>query len=578
MQVQLNRRSFICGMVAAGTLPSVSAGDSRIARVGLMTDTHVGTTMESCSRVRAALELFKARGAEMVVNCGDIANRHYPDGYRCYRKVVNEVYPDPASRPVERFVYAFHDVVDYRPGVGWGCVERDAASAFADVHRLLEAPNTHTDSLEWKGMSFLNFPQSTGKKGFLTWTDYEAAIRKACEAHPGKPVFVLDHLPPAGTTFHSRQWGSENCRRVLNKFPQVVSISGHVHGSLASERQIWQGEFTAVNAACLQTWGGFAPGSTPPPQAKQSFGVLLMDIYADRLVFARLDVRDGSELGPQWVVPLPFAARSAPYAPAAAAARVKRLPAFGADAAVSVAKVGGGYAVEFPEATKPDPFMYRISVERKDASGEWVGFTRDDVFSEFWKSARERTGRARHVVPSGLFTPGEAYRVSVSPLDHFYRASRPIYATFTATHKSTVVWSLADPMRELRFTEWGKPVNITMGGRFAPSSGQGTLWLPENAFAKLAGGVRHHLVLDLDAIQPDGEWCAWRVCLRPRAGGSSIAEVQSAPGEPGVLRYAFVFTPPKDGSFPASCNLIFNYQSPGSSFRVAGIRIVRDDA
>ncbi len=38
-----------------------------------------------------------------------------------------------------------------------------------------------------------------------------------------------------------------------------------------------------------------------------------------------------------------------------------------------------------------------------------------------------------------------------------------------------------------------------------------------------------------------------------------------------------VFTPPKNGSFSASCNLIFNYQSPGSSFRWAGIRVVRDD-
>ena len=115
--MQMNRRAFLGGMAAAGAGPLLGVPASgRVARVGLVTDTHVGTTRESCARVRAALELFKQKGVEMVVNCGDIADRHYPDGYRYYRKTVNEVYPDPASRPIERFVYAFHDVCDYRPG------------------------------------------------------------------------------------------------------------------------------------------------------------------------------------------------------------------------------------------------------------------------------------------------------------------------------------------------------------------------------------------------------------------------------------------------------------------------------
>ena len=570
--MQISRRHFIGGMAAAGALPALAAGDSRIARVGLVTDTHVGTTIASCVRVRAALELFKQKGVEMVVNCGDIADRHYPDGYRYYRKTVNEVYPDPKTRPIERFVYAFHDVCDYRPGSGWS-VARDAAPAFADVHRLLEAPNTHTDSLEWRGLAFLNFPQSTGMKGFLSWDDYEAAVRRACETHPGKPVFVFDHLPPAGTTFHSRQWGSDACRRVLNKYPQVVSISGHVHGSLASERQIWQGEFTAVNVGCLQTWGGFAPGSTPPPQAKQNYGALVMDIYADRLVFYRYDVRDGSEFGAPWVVPLPFAAQSAPFVPARAAARVKRLPAFGADAKVTVTPVAGGYAVEFPETTAPDPFMYRIRCARKVA-GAWEAFTEDDIFSEFWKAKGDRTGKARHVLASGFFTPGETYRVSVAPLDYFYRASRAITATFTATHTAKKVWELADPMHELHFTEHGNPVELTSGGKFAPPSGQGTLWLPDGAFAKLKPGARHQLVVDLDAVQPDGEWCAWRVTLRGR-NGAKFGDVQTVPGAPGPLRYVFAFTVPAGGL--DSAELVFNYVSPGASFRIDRCRVVTAD-
>ncbi len=562
--VQVNRRHFIGGMMAAGVAPVLAAGDARIARVGLMTDTHIGNTMESCSRVRAALELFKAHGAEMVVNCGDIADRHYPDGYRCYRKIVNEVYPDQASRPIERFVYAYHDVGGFGPE--GGRIASKAAAAYAEVHRLLEAPNTHTDSLEWKGMVFLNFPQATGTKDFLSWDEYEAAVRRACETHPGKPVFVLDHLPPAGTTYHSRHWGSRDSRRVLNKFPQVVSISGHVHGSLASERQIWQGEFTAVNVGCLQSWGGFAPGSTPPPQAKQNFGVLLMDIYLDRLVFSRLDVRDGSSFGPPWVVPLPFASRLAPYRPEIAAACTRRAE-FAQDASVKVAPASAGYTVEFPAAVSgTTAFMYRIEAMRKDAAGAWTPFSRDDIFSEFWKRPKDRTGCISYNLDAGFFTPGESYRLRVTPLDWFYRGSRAIECAFTASVPSgRIVWQSENAMSEMRFTEAGKPVEVSTGGRYVPSTGQGVLRLPDHALKELVPGARARCMLEIDTVQPDGDWCAWRVTMCAR-GGLRLADVQTAPGAPGPLRYVFTFKVPSGGMDSAEFH--FNYESPGSSIRV----------
>ena len=87
--------------------------------------------------------------------------------------------------------------------------------------------------------------------------------------------------------------------------------------------------------------------------------------------------------------------------------------------------------------------------------------------------------------------------------------------------------------------------------------------------------MRYQLVLDLDASQPDGEWCAWRIGLQTREGAKLGGDIQTVPGAPGVLRYVFAFTPPKDGAFPASCKLVFNYVSPGSSFRVAGLRLLR---
>lgn len=573
----MKRREFIGGIMAAGASPLFGAegGDGRIARIGLVTDTHVETTIGSCARVRAALELFKAKGAEMVINCGDIADRHYPQGYRFYRQTVNEVFPDPASRPKEVFVYAWHDLIDHDKVLGrW-----NPAAAYDNVRRQLEAPNPPFCDFVWKDLPFVVATQNVGTKGFPTWEEYEKTVERVCAANPGKPVFVCDHLPPAGTTFHSREWGSDNCRRMLNRFPQVVSLSGHVHGTLANERQIWQGEFTAVNIGCLQTWGGFASGSTPPRQAKPNFGAVVMDVFADRLVLHRHDVRDGSEIDRPWTVPLPFSPATAPYVPARAAARVKRLPAFDAGAKVEVTPVDGGFKVRFDDSTTPQAFMYRIQCERRNARGEWEAFSQDDVFSEFWKAKADRTGTIGHVLASGFFAPRGEYRVAVRPLDFFYRAGAAIASKELPMPGEAAVeelWKIEPPESSLRFTEYNAPVKETVGGRFAPSTGQGTLWLPENAFARLKRGRRHQLVLDLDSCLPDGDWCGWRMRLVPRSGGRVAASAAlTASGAPGTRRYVFTFTTPPDGTFPASCNLSFNNHLPGASLRIDGIRLLR---
>lgn len=568
MQVNLKRRAFLNGLLMTGAVPlmgfSANGIVKRLARVGLMTDTHVGPTLESCSRVKAALELFKAKGVEMILNCGDLSDRHYPDGYRFYRQTVNTVYPDAATRPKEVYVYAWHDTADYKPEMGDGTP--GYLGAFENMRKLLEAPNPHTCEFVWKGFPFLVFPQFTGHPGFLTWAEYEKRVERACAANPGKPVFVCDHVPPAGTTFHSRQWGCDECRRILNRFPQVVSISGHVHGSLACERLIWQGEFTAVNLGCLQTWGGFAPGSTPPPQAKPNYGVLVMDIYPDHLIFWRYDVRDGSEYNPDhpWVVPLPFAAEQAPYVPATYAKRTPQI-AFAPGSAVTVTLEGSpvtGYAVAFPD---PGAFMYRIRCERKGPDGAWTPYSRDDIFGEFWKAPKDRTGQARYVLSDGFFEAGGTYRISVAPLDFFYRESAPITGAFTATHPAAKRRWLCEDPAAFRFTEHGKPVERGADGFFAPPSGQGTLWLPDNAFAQVEPGKRCHLLFDLEGIQPDGEWCAWRVTLRERGGNHSVlGTVQTSPGNPGTLRYVMSFTPGTIGP----CDLLFNYPSPHSRLRV----------
>ena len=62
------KRILLAALVCAAGF--VRAGEP-VLRAGIMTDTHIGETAESCAHVRKAFELFRAQKADLVVNLGN---------------------------------------------------------------------------------------------------------------------------------------------------------------------------------------------------------------------------------------------------------------------------------------------------------------------------------------------------------------------------------------------------------------------------------------------------------------------------------------------------------------------------
>lgn len=79
-------------------------------------------------------------------------------------------------------------------------------------------------------------------------------------------------------------------------------------------------------------------------------------------------------------------------------------------------------------------------------------------------------------------------------------------------------------------------------------------------------------ILEIETVQPEGEWCAWRTAMRPR-GGALMSSVQTAPGSLGPLRYVFKFTVPEKGM--DSADFLFNYASPGGSLRILSTSVLQ---
>ena len=131
----------------------------------------------------------------------------------------------------------------------------------------------------------------------LSWLDAE--LEAATKAAPEQPVFVFNHEHIKNTVFGSYDydgWGVDYFTEILNKYPQVVDISGHSHYPANDPRSIWQGAFTAINDGGLAYYEFTVDDKTSvhPEKHKTMTQALLIEVDAANRVLVRvLDVDKG---------------------------------------------------------------------------------------------------------------------------------------------------------------------------------------------------------------------------------------------------------------------------------------------
>ena len=550
--MEMIRRKFI-GCAGAFSLSAVGsemawAAEKPLLRIGIMTDTHVLETKASCRRVKQACRLFRKHSVDMVAHIGDLADLHYPKGYVAYREVVDEVFADmPAgTRPQELYVYAAHDTFSYGGRKKRSEWSKYIDEAYADMQRLVRASNGTYASGTIKGFAYVTFPQ-TATKG-VDWARIEKMLADAVAANPDKPVFVFAHVPPANTTRTGR--GDPKYTALFSKYPQIVNISGHTHGSLADDRAIWQGAFTSVNAGCLQNWGDGRDGIAGNSVRRiNNYGVVIMDVFADRLVFRRFDVRDGEEYNAErpWIVPLPFDPSTAPYQPKVCKGR-SAVPAFAKGAALKIVpdNVGGdGLTLVIPAvAGETRAYVYRVRLDRRDEDGAWKPFARRDFFGDFWQSRQNWVTEHEQKFVSSYFEEKLQYRFRVSPVNCWGLEGKTIEIVFSAPESKSmpkVVWCSDDPMNECAF-RFG-----LSGGSSVPRDGDfyqmdarsARLVFPKGIW-KGQKGTRFRFVADIRTIQKS--WPTWTIVLRnPTPLSNAFGRISTPDGDTGVLRYVIDF-------------------------------------
>lgn len=139
----------------------------------------------------------------------------------------------------------------------------------------------------------------------VKWLDEN--IAQAVNENPDKPVFVFQHEHVRDTVYGSSKtdgWGLDNFTEVLNKYPQVVHISGHSHFPANDPRAIWQGTFTALNDGGLAYFelavdgknGQFPDGDDTMTQA------LIIEVDAKNRVLVKVFDVDAGEIIKEFLI------------------------------------------------------------------------------------------------------------------------------------------------------------------------------------------------------------------------------------------------------------------------------------
>lgn len=207
----------------------------------------------------------------------------------------------------------------------------------------------------------------------VIWLDNE--LKKATTQAPSQPVFVFTHEHVLNTVFGSYTydgWGMDTFLEVLNKYPQVIHISGHSHYPANDPRSIWQGNFTAIGDGGLAYYEFTVDTETSvhPDNYKSMTQALLIEIDADNRVLIRVLDVDAGVFVKEYLVDNVASPEKLKYSHDARKL-LSTAPVFDEGAALNVKKSCGKYKITVPQAKVTgdnEVYLYRISIKNADGN------------------------------------------------------------------------------------------------------------------------------------------------------------------------------------------------------------------
>lgn len=280
-------------------------------KVAVISDTQLPPTEESAKdsdkfivNFRNTLTVLKNQGVDMILFAGDIGDLGTRFAFQTYVDVIDEVFGE--DKPIIQTIMGNHDF--------WNKNAKTAINHIKAFEEITgQSPWTHyvVNGYHFIGASPNYGSMSSGYRITAKWLDKE--LEKASADSDGKPIFVMTHNQPKDTSYGSEDWGDSSLNSVLEKYPNVIDFSGHVHYSLLDERSIWQGKYTVINTQSLsytELEQGKVNGTIPPNADATPMGYIMefsdnsIDIH--RINFAYGDMGYEEKQNMLWNIALPY--------------------------------------------------------------------------------------------------------------------------------------------------------------------------------------------------------------------------------------------------------------------------------
>ena len=396
-------------------------------KVAVISDSQAYPTLNDwgMNNLIKAFELLAPMKPDVLLMAGDLADGTNYETFQLYRQQLKK-YFDPI--PVHVGCAGNHDYWVPRD------TERDPEYIYSRMSELIGQKNANPLRETVGGYDFIAFSEdiiNTDHYSLEMLAKLEAEIQAASARDPEKPIFVVTHFHPFDTVSGSHTAsGKPELRELFNRYPQVVSLSGHTHCPLEDERCIWQGEFTAVNTstlayACVEE-KCYNNCSVIVPFAREALHVMFMEIYPDHYDIHRYNVEDQREIKPDkvWSCPIPYVPAEAKYT---AKRKEDRLPPEFPVGAKAVIRYDFGYLYLIFDQALHDDFthFYDIKVYEK-VNGELILKSEKRYISDFY---RLHGIAGRHLVfklPSEDIAPNSECRVEIYPVESFGNTGIPL--------------------------------------------------------------------------------------------------------------------------------------------------------